>query len=85
MLHTPMSYSAVRTLTVFILIRISTKHSMKPDSATCMHMPMHVRVRFSRWMCELHNEVNQRLDKRTFDCSKVDERWLEGWKDGSCD
>ena len=43
------------------------------------------RVRFSRWMCELHNEVNQRLDKKQFDCSKVDERWLEGWKDGSCD
>lgn len=43
------------------------------------------RVRFSRWMCEVHNEVNERMGKKQFDCSKIDERWLEGWKDGSCD
>ena len=43
------------------------------------------RVQFSRWMCGLHNEVNERLGKPVFDCSKVDERWLDGWKDGSCD
>ncbi|XP_064386962.1 FAD-linked sulfhydryl oxidase ALR-like isoform X2 [Halichondria panicea] len=43
------------------------------------------RVRFSRWMCGMHNDVNKRLGKRTFDCSKIDERWLDGWKDGSCD
>lgn len=43
------------------------------------------RVQFSQWMCGLHNEVNQRIGKPIFDCSKVDERWLHGWKDGSCD
>lgn len=43
------------------------------------------RLQFSRWMCGLHNEVNERLGKPVFDCSKVDERWLDGWKDGSCD
>ena len=39
----------------------------------------------SQWMCSMHNEVNGRLGKPLFDCSKVDERWLDGWKDGSCD
>ena len=43
------------------------------------------RVKFSRWMCEMHNDVNKRLGKKLFDCSKIDERWLDGWKDGSCD
>ena len=39
----------------------------------------------SQWMCRLHNCVNKRLDKPQFDCSKVNERWRDGWKDGSCD
>lgn len=43
------------------------------------------RQEFSQWMCRLHNEVNQRLGKKMFDCSKVDQRWLDGWDDGSCD
>ena len=33
------------------------------------------RKNFSRWMCEMHNEVNERLGKDIFDCSRVDERW----------
>jgi len=40
---------------------------------------------FSEWMCQLHNKVNVKLGKPTFDCSKVFERWRDGWKDGSCD
>eukprot|EP00045_Choanoeca_perplexa_P000117 m.13037 g.13037 ORF g.13037 m.13037 type:complete len:174 (+) comp10084_c0_seq1:99-620(+) len=40
---------------------------------------------FALWMCELHNEVNDRLGKPQFDCSKVDERWRTGPTDGSCD
>jgi len=40
---------------------------------------------FSQWMCQLHNKVNVKLGKPTFDCSKVFERWRDGWKDGSCD
>ena len=39
----------------------------------------------SKWMCERHNEVNRKLGKPEFDCSKVTERWRDGWKDGSCD
>ncbi|KAI6204926.1 Sulfhydryl oxidase [Aphelenchoides besseyi] len=39
----------------------------------------------SKWMCEMHNRVNVKLGKETFDCSKVMERWYDGWKDGSCD
>lgn len=40
---------------------------------------------FSEWMCQLHNKVNVKLGKPTFDCSKVFERWRDGWSDGSCD
>jgi FAD-linked sulfhydryl oxidase len=29
----------------------------------------------SQWLCEVHNEVNERLGKPVFDCSKVLERW----------
>lgn len=43
------------------------------------------RVTLSKWMCDIHNEVNGRLGKDLFDCSKTDERWRTGWKDGSCD
>ncbi|KAK4876592.1 hypothetical protein RN001_009098 [Aquatica leii] len=40
---------------------------------------------FSHWLCQLHNKVNLKLDKPEFDCSKVNERWRDGWLDGSCD
>jgi FAD-linked sulfhydryl oxidase len=43
------------------------------------------RKSFTRWMCEMHNDVNRRTGKELFDCSKVDERWRDGWNDGSCD
>lgn len=43
------------------------------------------RKEFGQWLCEAHNEVNQKLGKEKFDCTKVDERWRTGWKDGSCD
>lgn len=42
------------------------------------------RTTLSQWLCRLHNKVNNKLGKELFDCSKVDERWLDGWKDGSC-
>ncbi len=38
----------------------------------------------SYWMCEIHNEVNDRMGKEIFDCNKVTERWKTGPKDGSC-
>ncbi|KAJ1529150.1 hypothetical protein ONE63_005959 [Megalurothrips usitatus] len=40
---------------------------------------------FSRWLCDMHNNVNVKLGKPTFDCSRVNERWKDGWLDGSCD
>ena len=36
-------------------------------------------------MCEMHNRVNVKLGKPEFDCSKVFQRWRDGWEDGSCD
>ncbi|XP_061455880.1 FAD-linked sulfhydryl oxidase ALR isoform X1 [Rhineura floridana] len=39
----------------------------------------------TQWFCRLHNEVNKKLGKPEFDCSLIDERWRDGWKDGSCD
>lgn len=43
------------------------------------------RNEFGNWMCEAHNEVNRKLGKKEFDCSKWEERWRTGWKDGRCD
>lgn len=54
--------------------RLKTNH---PDTSS--------RHALSQWLCRLHNEVNVRLGKPEFDCSLVDERWKDGWKDGSCD
>jgi FAD-linked sulfhydryl oxidase len=42
-------------------------------------------VALSRWLCERHNDVNERLGKDKFDCAKTDERWKDGPNDGSCD
>ncbi|XP_004873730.1 FAD-linked sulfhydryl oxidase ALR isoform X2 [Heterocephalus glaber] len=49
----------------------------QPDTRT--------RASFTQWLCHLHNEVNRKLGKPDFNCSQVDERWRDGWKDGSCD
>ncbi|XP_040829916.1 FAD-linked sulfhydryl oxidase ALR-like isoform X1 [Ochotona curzoniae] len=51
----------------------------------CRNQPdTRTRTSFSQWLCRLHNEVNHKLGKPEFDCSLVDERWRDGWKDGSC-
>lgn len=42
------------------------------------------RALAERWMCELHNAVSVRLGKPAYDCSRVGERWRDGWRDGSC-
>ncbi|XP_063977211.1 FAD-linked sulfhydryl oxidase ALR [Diachasmimorpha longicaudata] len=39
----------------------------------------------SQWLCRIHNEVNKKLGKPIFDCKLVDQRWKDGWQDGSCD
>ena len=43
------------------------------------------RDTLSKWLCGVHNEVNLRLGRELFDCSKADERWKDGPADGSCD
>ncbi|WDK13580.1 Erv1/Alr family protein [Colletotrichum graminicola] len=43
------------------------------------------RDEFGNWLCQAHNEVNRKLGKKEFDCSKWEERWRTGWKDGRCD
>lgn len=43
------------------------------------------RDQFGKWLCGAHNEVNRKLGKAEFDCSKWEERWRTGWKDGRCD
>ncbi|ODM93558.1 FAD-linked sulfhydryl oxidase ALR [Orchesella cincta] len=43
------------------------------------------REAFSLWLCKMHNEVNRKLGKPEFDCRRVDERWKDGWEDGTCD
>jgi FAD-linked sulfhydryl oxidase len=43
------------------------------------------RAEFGGWLCNAHNEVNRKLGKKEFDCSRWEERWRTGWKDGSCD
>lgn len=45
------------------------------------------REALSRWLCERHNAVNTKLGKEKFDCAweKLDARWKDGPKDGSCD
>lgn len=32
----------------------------------------------SEWMCRMHNRVNEKLGKKSFDCSRVLERWRFG-------
>ncbi|XP_019872173.2 FAD-linked sulfhydryl oxidase ALR [Aethina tumida] len=38
----------------------------------------------SQWLCKMHNKVNVKTGKDVFDCSKINERWRDGWLDGSC-
>ncbi|KAK0546468.1 Flavin-linked sulfhydryl oxidase of the mitochondrial IMS [Tilletia horrida] len=41
----------------------------------------------SVWLCGVHNEVNARLGKPAFECTKtrLRQRWLDGPPDGRCD
>ncbi|KIP01868.1 hypothetical protein PHLGIDRAFT_112682 [Phlebiopsis gigantea 11061_1 CR5-6] len=45
------------------------------------------RLGLSKWLCERHNEVNEKLGKEKFSCAigNLDERWKDGPSDGSCD
>ncbi|KAG7197386.1 hypothetical protein KM043_018492 [Ampulex compressa] len=41
--------------------------------------------KLSQWLCDIHNKVNKKIGKPEFDCKLVDQRWKDGWLDGSCD
>lgn len=45
------------------------------------------RAAFSQWMCRVHNCVNRRLGKPTFNCDLVGARWapLDCDEHNSCD
>ncbi|KAK4046056.1 Flavin-linked sulfhydryl oxidase of the mitochondrial IMS [Microbotryomycetes sp. JL201] len=43
------------------------------------------RTALEQWMCQVHNDVNQRLGKDEFNCDNVAQRWRDGWTDGHCD
>lgn len=43
------------------------------------------REDFGQWLCRAHNDVNVKLGKPVFDCSKWLERWKTGPADGRCD
>ena len=45
------------------------------------------REGLSRWLCERHNEVNEKLGKESFTCDwkTLNGRWKDGPEDGSCD
>lgn len=45
------------------------------------------RFALSKWLCERHNEVNEKLGKERFGCDwgNLDKRWKDGPSDGSCD
>ncbi|RCI11528.1 hypothetical protein L249_7480 [Ophiocordyceps polyrhachis-furcata BCC 54312] len=47
--------------------------------------PVTSRHAFGLWLCAAHNDVNRKLGKPEFDCSKWEERWRTGWADGRCD
>ncbi|KAL6255130.1 hypothetical protein P5V15_013460 [Pogonomyrmex californicus] len=41
--------------------------------------------KLTQWLCRIHNEVNKKIGKPEFDCKLVNQRWRDGWEDGSCD
>ncbi|GAA5916888.1 hypothetical protein JCM8208_005444 [Rhodotorula glutinis] len=43
------------------------------------------REALERWLCGVHNEVNERLGKDRFECGDVPQRWRDGWANGRCD
>ncbi|KAF8479499.1 growth factor [Russula ochroleuca] len=62
-------------------------HCADDLGARMQRRPPDVRSRaaLAAWLCTTHNEVNAELGKPTFDCGRVDERWRDGPRDGSCD
>jgi FAD-linked sulfhydryl oxidase len=48
----------------------------KPDNDVSKYVQG--RKSFGDWLCNAHNNVNAKLGKKVFDCSKWEERWITG-------
>jgi FAD-linked sulfhydryl oxidase len=98
-LHTAAAYYPIRPTPAQKSSMLALLKSL-PVTYPCHHCASHLaenlkehppephvadRATLSKWLCERHNDVNVRLGKARFDCSKTDERWRDGAADGSCD
>ncbi|KAF7969458.1 hypothetical protein HWV62_22345 [Athelia sp. TMB] len=96
-LHTTAAYYPERPTQVQQSTMLGLLNAL-PSLYPCSHCASHLggnmkdhppdvsgRNALSRWLCERHNDVNERLGKGKFDCSKTDERWRDGPVDGRCD
>ena len=98
-LHTAAAYYPERPSTIQQKSMLSLLTSL-PHTYPCSHCASHLgenlkdhppdgvvsgRGALSEWLCQRHNDVNERLGKERFDCKTVDERWLTGPADGRCD
>ncbi|KII87476.1 hypothetical protein PLICRDRAFT_112574 [Plicaturopsis crispa FD-325 SS-3] len=96
-LHTTAAYYPERPSPTHRANMLTLLHAL-PVLYPCSHCASHLdenmrahppdvsgRMGLSRWLCERHNEVNERLGKEQFDCAKTDERWKDGPSDGRCD
>ena len=98
-LHTTAAYYPEKPTPAQRANMLSLLHSL-PVLYPCSHCASHLgsemkanppdvssRLALSRWLCQRHNDVNERLGKKLFDCGikNLDERWKDGPADGSCD
>ncbi|KAI0033904.1 ERV/ALR sulfhydryl oxidase domain-containing protein, partial [Vararia minispora EC-137] len=96
-LHTTAAYYPDKPSPAQRANMLNLLHSL-PTLYPCSHCANHLgecmksnppdvtsRTGLSWWLCQRHNEVNERLGKKVFDCNKTDERWKNGPADGSCD
>ena len=98
-LHTTAAYfpeKPTQSQRVNMLSLLRALPVLYPCSTCAQHLGENMKTRppdvsgragLSRWLCEQHNEVNERLGKERFECTveKLDERWKDGPSDGSCD
>ncbi|KZT59427.1 FAD-dependent thiol oxidase, partial [Calocera cornea HHB12733] len=96
-LHTAAAYYPPSPTAAHQQHMLALLHAL-PTLYPCAHCAQHLgaeiqrrppdvsgREGVSRWLCDVHNEVNGRLGKPVFDCARVLERWRDGPTDGSCD
>ena len=89
-LHTTAAYYPDKPTVHQRVSMLSLLHAL-PTLYPCSHCASHLgdemkrhppdvsgRQALSWWLCQRHNEVNERLGKEKFDCTKTDERWKDG-------